>query len=494
MNVENRTIFEGDNLHILRGLDSETIDLIYLDPPFNSNRTYEAPIGSDAAGAAFKDAWTLSDLDNAWHGELAEHEPALYSAISAAEFSHSKSMKAYLIMMGIRMLELRRVLKPRGSIYLHCDPTASHYLKMMMDSVFGRNNFRSEITWKRVTSTQKGSQHRSMQWGNNADILLFYAASRSTSLRPERELTESEILEKFKHIDENGKRYYDDSAHIWSSPNMGARPNLCYEWRGFVNPHPSGWRLSKERLEEEYQKGNIIIRPDGKLERRKYLKDYKGASYGNIWDDILPPAGEERTGYPTQKPLTLLERILEASSNPGDIVLDPFCGCATTCVAAEGLQRQWIGIDLSPKAVELVKMRLERDLSMTENTGLLGDKVIHRTDIPTRLMPDEPRQIHAETLFGTQSEIERVLSQVELRQYRSYKHTLFGLQEGKCNGCEVLFPFRNMTIDHIIPRSRGGTDDPDNLQLLCGACNSTKSNRTQEELIQSLKERGVRRE
>ena len=147
MNVENRTIFEGDNLHILRGIDSETIDLIYLDPPFNSNRTYEAPIGSEAAGAAFKDAWTLSDLDNAWHGELAEHEPALYSAISAAEFSHSKSMKAYLIMMGIRMLEMRRVLKPTGAIYLHCDPTASHYLKTMMDAVFGKDNFRNEIVW-----------------------------------------------------------------------------------------------------------------------------------------------------------------------------------------------------------------------------------------------------------------------------------------------------------------------------------------------------------
>ena len=180
---------------------------------------------------------------------------------------------------------------------------------------------------------------------------------------------------------------------------MGARPNLCYEWRGFVNPHPSGWRLSKERLEEEYQKGNIVIRPDGKLERRKYLKDYKGASYGNIWDDILPAAGEERTGYPTQKPLTLLERIIEASSNPGDIILDPFCGCATTCIAAESLQRQWIGIDLSVKAVELVKMRLERDLSMTEDTGLLGDKVIHRTDIPTREVPDEPRQIPCSDLI-----------------------------------------------------------------------------------------------
>lgn len=177
MNVENRTIIEGDNLDVLRGLDSEIIDLIYLDLPFNSNRTYEALIGSKAAGAAFKDAWTLSDLGNAWHGELAEEQPALYSAISAAGETHGKSMKAYLIMMGIRMLEMHRILKPTGSIYLHCDSTASHYLKTMMDSIFGKSNFRSEITWKRATSTQKGSQHRSLRWGNNADILLYCAVS-----------------------------------------------------------------------------------------------------------------------------------------------------------------------------------------------------------------------------------------------------------------------------------------------------------------------------
>ncbi len=147
MNLQNRTIFEGDNLHILRGIDPECIDLIYLDPPFNSNKTYEAPIGSEAAGAAFKDSWTLNDLDDAWHGELAESEPALYAAISAAEYTHSKSMKAYLIMMGIRMLEMRRILKPTGSIYLHCDPTASHYLKLILDAVFSVSNFRNEIVW-----------------------------------------------------------------------------------------------------------------------------------------------------------------------------------------------------------------------------------------------------------------------------------------------------------------------------------------------------------
>ena len=251
-------------------------------------------------------------------------------------------------------------------------------------------------------------------------------------------------------------------------------------------------------MERWYTEGRILLKRDGtpRLDGLKvYLDELPGKQIPAIWTDIprIGNTSKERLGYPTQKPLALLERIIKASSKPDDVILDPFCGCATTCVAAESLQRQWIGIDLSPKAVELVKMRLERDLSMTEDTGLLGDKVIHRTDIPTREVPDEPRQIHAETLFGMRSEIEQVLSEVELRQYRTYKHTLFGLQEGKCNGCEVLFPFRNMTIDHILPRSRGGSDAPDNLQLLCGACNSTKSNRTQDDLIAALREQGVLR-
>ena len=435
MNVENRTIFEGDNLHILRGLDSETIDLIYLDPPFNSNRTYEAPIGSDAAGAAFKDAWTLSDLDNAWHGELAEREPALYSAISASEFSHSKGMKAYLIMMGIRMLEMWRVMKPTGSIYLHCDPTAGHYLKTMMDAVFGTDNFRNEIVW-----CYRGAGYPKKDFGRRHDIIFRYSkgAEYIFNLDDVREEYAETTKARFKHYIGN-KRKQGDFGLQKLNP---------------LGKHPDDW----------WQ-----IQP-------------------------IAPSAKERLGYPTQKPLTLLDRIIKASSNRGDIVFDPFCGCATTCIAAERLQRQWIGIDLSAKAMELVKVRLARDLEITEHEGLLGDKVIHRTDIPTRLVPDEPRQIHAATLFSIEDSEGMALSQVELRQYKTYKHTLFGLQEGKCNGCEVLFPFRNMTIDHIMPRSRGGTDAPDNLQLLCAACNSTKGNRTQEYLIQALRDQGVIRE
>ena len=487
MNVENRTIFEGDNLHILRGIDSETIDLIYLDPPFNSNKTYEAPIGSEAAGAAFKDAWTLSDLDNAWHGELAEHEPALYSSISAAEFSHSKGMKAYLIMMGIRMLEMRRVLKPTGSIYLHCDPTASHYLKAMMDSIFGEKQFRNEIVWQRTNAHNLKAKY----FSKTHDVLLFYSKDKDYTWNRQYTDYSQAQLSRYKK-DETGRLYTGRDLTVSSGGNRN------FQWRGSRPSSNRSWGASLEQLERWYTEGRILLKRDGtpRLDGLKvYLDELPGKQIPAIWTDIprIGNTSKERLGYPTQKPLALLERIIKASSKPDDVILDPFCGCATTCVAAESLQRQWIGIDLSPKAVELVKMRLERDLSMTEDTGLLGDKVIHRTDIPTREVPDEPRQIHAETLFGTRSEIERVLSEVELRQYRTYKHTLFGLQEGKCNGCEVLFPFRNMTIDHILPRSRGGSDAPDNLQLLCGACNSTKSNRTQEDLIGSLREQGVLR-
>ena len=453
-NVNPKTIFTGDNLPIMRGMNSESVDLIYLDPPFNSNANYAAPIGSAAAGAEFKDTWTLNDVDAAWLDLIEAKHPALNRVIHAAM---TDSDKSYLIYMAVRLLEMYRILKATGSIYLHCDPTMSHYLKLVMDAVFGKKNFRSVITWKRATSTQKGSQHRSLRWGNNIDTLLFYASSLLTSLSPERELTEQEIREKFDRVDENGRRYYDDSAHIWCSPNMGARPNLCYEWRGFVNPHPSGWRLSKERLEEEYQKGNIVIRPDGKLERRKYLEDYKGASYGNLWDDILPASGNERTGYPTQKPVKLLQRIIQASSDKDDIVLDPFCGCATTMVAADRENRNWIGIDISPKAAELVIERIRTDQGMFEDI-IARDDIPKRTDLGNVLRYNAPEN----------------------------KTKLYGEQAGNCNGCGEHFQTQHLEIDHIIAESVGGTDHIENLQLLCSHCNRIKGNRGQEYLLSRL--------
>ncbi len=465
-NFSNRTIWTGDNLDVLRGLNSETVDLIYLDPPFNSNRNYEAPVGSKAAGAAFKDAWTLSDLDVAWMGLIADEQPGIYRIIEAAGATHGKGMQSYLCMMAVRLQELHRVLKPEGSIYLHCDPTASHYLKLLMDAIFRARNFRNEIVWRRNESGAKGSQHSASSWGSNVDSIFYYVKSGGAYLDPrlQKPLEDAELKQKFPKIDENGERY-NTKLTAWSQPSMGARPNLCYSFHGITPPYPSGWRLSKERMEEEYAKGNIVI-VDGKLERRSYARDYKGVSPGNLWAEtelLLAAQSSERIGYPTQKPLALLERIILASSKEGDVVLDPFCGCATACVAAENLDRKWVGIDISPQAARLVNVRLRESMG-----NLFHDRLVTtRTDIPRRTDIGAP--IH----------------------YRKNKHVLFGQQEGHCTGCQMDFPFKVLEVDHVVPRSRGGTDHLDNLQLLCSHCNRIKGDRDQAYLISQLKATGV---
>ena len=279
-------------------MNSECVDLIYLDPPFNSNRTYEAPIGSQAAGATFKDAWTLDDVDMHEHGELADRNPAAYAVIEAAWQAHGKGMQAYLIFMAVRLIEMHRVLKPTGSIYLHCDPTASHYLKMLMDSLFGRSTFKNEIAWcYRKWSVMAG------QFVRNHDVVLFYAGEDHT-FNPQ-----------------------------------------------FVDPSPGTMKRWKGRRQQ-------AVFVDG-IRQATSSRDKAQSPCPDWWEiSVLNANAKERTGYPTQKPLALLDRILKASSDPGDMVLDPFCGCATALVVADRLSRQWAGIDLSPLAVKLVDDRI----------------------------------------------------------------------------------------------------------------------------------------
>ena len=454
-NFLNRTLWTGDNLDVMRGLNSETIDLIYLDPPFNSNKTYSAPIGSQAAGAAFKDTWTLDDVDLAWHGEIAEANPGLYSVIEAAGVAHGKGMKSYLIMMGVRLMEMRRLLKSTGSLYLHCDPTASHYLKLVMDSVFGSEWFINEVTWKRTTA-----HNDPKRFGRIQDRLLFYAdPSRKTFHRVPGVYSEAQ-LRRYKYKDDKGQF----RAENLTAPHFS--PTRTVEWRGV---HPGAnrqWRFSIEELERIYSEGRILLQRDGRPRKdgyKSYLHESRGAMLQDIWTDIeLGPTSSERMGYPTQKPRALLERIIQASSNEDDVILDPFCGCATALVASEYLNRQWIGIDLSPRARDLIRERMEKEL------GMFSLRTIYREDVPRR------------TDLG------------EIPNYKTQKHTLFGQQEGICAGCLVSFPFRNFAIDHKIARAKGGTDHLENLQLLCPACNSKKGTRSQEEFIAALKADGVR--
>ena len=426
----------------MRGMADECIDLIYLDPPFNSNHNYAAPIGSQAAGAEFKDTWTLDEIDLAWHGEIAEAHPGLYKLLEATREIHGASMMAYLIYMAVRAIEMRRILKPAGSIYLHCDPTASHYLKLLMDEVFGKRMFRNEITWKRQSAHSDGKA-----FGKVTDVLLFYG--RGINKNAVRIPLTKEQVEKYVYSDSLGRYVIGD---ISAKGLTGG--GYEYDFHGHNGP----WRYPEHRLLELEKEGRIHIpsKPGGVPRLKRYLHEHKGIVPGSLWTDVPPVQShsKQRTGYPTQKPLALLERIIKASSNPGDMVLDPFCGCATTCVAAEKLNREWIGIDVSPLAAKLVQERIEREL------GVLLFNPIHRTDIPLDRGGERSKNI---------------------------KHILYGVQEGICNGCLIHFPYVNLTVDHIVPKSKGGADVDENLQLLCARCNSVKGNRTQEYLISQVR-------
>ncbi len=455
-------LYTGDNLFFLRGMNSNTVDLIYLDPPFNSKTFYSAPIGSKAAGATFEDMWTWDDVDKYFLEQLIDDYPYLVQFIDSVDVINGEAMMSYVTYMAQRIIEMHRVLKESGSFYLHCDSTASHYLKIICDRIFGKKNFRNEIIWERIKGAGKKSQHSPKKWGASTDTILFYTKSNDFKLKPYRKYDKFELLEKFPKTDENGDRYYDDSAHIFRSKSLGARPNLCYTWKNFKNPNPSGWTLSKKRLQEEFEKGNFVITETlagPKLERRKYQKDHPGHSLNNFWEDIEAVGGDEDTGYPTQKPLKLLNRIIEASSEEGDLVLDPFCGCATTLVSAQRLGRKWIGIDVEEKSAELVMERLQEE-------GKLFDKFIHSNNFPRRTDVED----------------------IDIDD-KNIKERLYADQKKKCNGCKDNLDIRHFEIDHIIPRNKNGGDYYENLQLLCANCNRIKGNRPMEYLLMRINER-----
>ena len=456
------TAYTGDCLFVMQGMNSDFVDLIYLDPPFNTQKVFMAPVGSKAAGLSFKDMWSWDDVDEEFLEHLIINYTSLAHFIRTIKKNHSEAMMAYTTYMSIRLIEMKRVLKSDGLIYFHCDSTASHYIKIAMDKIFGDKNFINEIIWQRNDGRAKGSQFESKKWGANTDTILVYSKSKNYKINPVRDLTEEEVKAEFYKNDNDEKGPYKIGIPIFRSPKMGDRPNLCYEWKGFSNPHPSGWRLSKKRLEEEYQKGNIVIKKNSvgrpiKLERRLYYRDYEGKPMDNFWHDIPRIGKLEDTGYRTQKPLKLMQRIIKSSSQENDLVFDPFCGTATSCVASEHLKRRWIGIDVSVKSVELVSERLKTA------SGLYG-KFVHLSTPPKRTDVKYINPNKKET-----------------------KDKLYEKQNKICNGCNVKFLKRNLTIDHKLPKKKGGQDFYENLQLLCGACNSTKSDNTMAYLLKQNK-------
>ena len=369
MNINSKTIFTGDNLPIMRGMNSESVDLIYLDPPFNSKANYAAPIGSEAAGAEFKDTWTLRDVDIAWLDLIEAKHPALNRVIHAAM---TNSDKSYLIYMAVRLLEMKRVLKDTGSIYLHCDPTMSHYLKLVMDAVVGKAQFRNEIVWNSATGAKNNVTTR---FGRGHDIILFYGMPKSKFNVQYEPLSEEYLNSHYTYTDKEGRRF---SADNLNAPGTGGHR---YEFLGVTK----SWRMTEEQAHKWLAEGRIVhhsITPGSRVNiprYKRYADESKGRPALDNWTDIgaLNSQAIEATGYPTQKPLTLLDRIIKASSNEGDVILDSFCGCATTLVAADRLQRDWIGVDISAKAAELVVERIKED------QGLFED-IVARTDIPKR--------------------------------------------------------------------------------------------------------------
>ena len=361
-------LYYGDNLTVLRGcIDDESVDLVYLDPPFNSQANYNVLFRSTAGEKsraqieAFDDTWHWGDeAELAFDGVMtSQNSDAAEMLRSMRAFLKENDMMAYLSMMAVRLLELRRVMKPTGSLYLHCDPTASHYLKILLDSIFGVDNYRNEIVWKRTTTHSD-----SKTWSRVADVIFFYTRGHKFTWNAPREPhSESYLESKYRHDDGDGRIYRLDNM---TSPNP--RPNMMYEWRGFPYP-PKGWRYSRETMASLDSEGRIWYpqRADGSLDvakrpqLKRYLEEMSGGAMGTIWTDISPinSQAQERLGYPTQKPQALLERIVGASSNEDDVVLDPFCGCGTSIHAAQKLKRQWVGIDITHLAISLIEKRLK---------------------------------------------------------------------------------------------------------------------------------------
>ena len=369
MEAKANVLYYGDNLEILRKyIPDNSIDLIYLDPPFNSNATYNVLYKektgepSQAQITAFEDTWhwgleSEKALQEIFASPIASPAVKDFMSVMPKFLGKKTDMAAYLTMMSIRLLELKRVLKDAGSIYLHCDPTASHYLKLLMDTMFGVRNFRNEIVWRR-SFTHGDAKQGARHFGRCTDSLLFYVKTDNATWNPQYVPYSEEALSRdYKYAEVETGRVYR-LAPV-DGPGGASKGNPYYEFVGVKGY----WRFAQEKMQKLFDEGRIVKSSTGRsLSQKMYLDEAKGRPVDSLWGDVnrISPTSSERLGYPTQKPEALLERVIKASSNEGDLVLDPFCGCGTAIVIANKLNRKWIGIDITHLAISAMKWRLGR--------------------------------------------------------------------------------------------------------------------------------------
>ncbi len=452
---------------ILRGIDSASVDLIATDPPFNKGvKAFEgivsAGVGKEGRQVSYKDTWTWGDVQEEWVELIKNDHPNLYAVIQAANAAAGEDMGAFLCWLAVRVLEMHRILKPTGNLYLHIDHTAHAYTKAMMDAVFGRDNFRNAITWV-YGQGARGAKAVARQFARNYDIILFYSKSRS---------------------------YQFNRVEVFDRHPMANLPShIRVDTTGAFKTSPRGDYTDKsiERLEAE---GRIYRTKNGAIRIKYPLPIEKGhvleaRVVGSTWTDIpdmMHTPSKERTGYPTQKPLALYERIIRASSNEGDLVLDPFAGCATTCIAAERLGREWIAIDINKEAEGEMRKRLQKEARLPMGTSS-WNRAVHVRTTPPKRTDDGAEAAPELTLVSPEPRAPRLTA----RELRTRLIDLDGL---KCQGCGWV-PHHSdyLEVDHRVPKSREGRDDLRNRVLLCAPCNGAKGNKL---TLAELRERRIR--
>ena len=465
MNLKNRTIFCRDNIDVLQGINSNSIDLIYLDPPFNKNDTFITKKNKNIEKikrffiqeqklynrfpnedfdkvfkdniASFSDIWTENDINQYYYTQIDKFNNKLVTYLDSIKDFSIKGGFYYLLYMTVRLIEMKRILKDTGSIYYHCDPTFSHYIKAIMDRVFGVDNFRNEIIW-----CYRGGGISKKDFAKKHDVIFRYSKSDKYFFNVDDiRIPYSDYIKKSKfHSTKNVKAFR--KSGVYSDYKINEK-----------GKHPEDW---------------LLLQP-------------------------LTPRQKERVGYPTQKPLALLERIIKASSKEGDIVLDPFCGCATTCIASEKLKRQWIGIDWNKQSLYMIYYRsYSINLEGKKYGRSIATHLIPRNDAPQRTDISEKELLQIENERQNKEQIkktQKVRMSIEDREIA--KELLYEEQAGLCNGCDVYMRSVDLTIDHITPQAQAGDDDLNNLQLLCYRCNNWKRTKDMKYLFERLFEKNI---